>query len=211
MELSSNIRTSQYEFPTHLLDMLREPLESGQVAVSRAAHKVIYPARFQLVGAMNPCPCGYRGHPSGRCRCTQPQLERYTRRLSGPFLDRIDLQWELPSLSAEELMAESPGESSGAVRERVITAQERQQERQGMTNEGLGSDALHRVAPLSDQAKKLLLRATDHYELSVRAVHRVWRVARTIADLGAEDGVSESAIAEALQYRTGFGKFTLSQ
>ncbi|WP_298156494.1 YifB family Mg chelatase-like AAA ATPase [Ferrovum sp.] len=198
------------EFPTHLLDMLREPLESGQVAVSRAAHKVIYPARFQLVGAMNPCPCGYRGHPAGRCRCTQPQLERYTRRLSGPFLDRIDLQWELPSLTAEELMAESQGESSKIVRQRVISAQERQQERQGMTNESLGSDALHRVAPLSAQARKLLLRAADHYELSVRAVHRVWRVARTIADLGTEESVSESAIAEALHYRTGFRKLDSS-
>ncbi|NDU92453.1 MAG: ATP-binding protein [Ferrovum sp.] len=183
--------------------MLREPLETGQVAVSRAAYKVIYPAQFQLVGAMNPCPCGYFGHSSGRCRCTLQQRERYGRRLSGPFLDRIDLQWELPSLSPSELMEEVATESSHAVQQRVMAAQSRQWSRQGSNNNSLSGDDLMRFAPLSFSARNLLIQATEGFQLSVRAVHRVWRVARTIADLALQQDVGEDAIAEALRYRGG--------
>ncbi len=192
------------EFPVHLLDMLREPMETGQIAVSRSAYKVVYPAGFQLVGTMNPCPCGYRGHPSLGCRCSPAQLERYLRRLSGPLLDRIDLQVELPSLAGQDWLVQGQSEDSATVRRRVGVAWQRQLQRQGVSNDKLGRQLLQHYAPLTSGASMLIQRATERFELSLRAVHRIWRVARTIADLAGEDVIGESVLAEALCYRTGF-------
>ncbi len=188
----------------HLLDMLREPMETGQIAVSRSAYKVVYPAGFQLVGTMNPCPCGYRGHPSLGCRCSPAQLERYLRRLSGPLLDRIDLQVELPSLAGQDWLVQGQSEDSATVRRRVGVAWQRQLQRQGVSNDKLGRQLLQHYAPLTSGASMLIQRATERFELSLRAVHRIWRVARTIADLAGEDVIGESVLAEALCYRTGF-------
>lgn len=192
------------EFPTRLMDMLREPLEMGRIAVSRAAYKVNYPARFQLVGAMNPCPCGYRGHPTVSCRCSSTQLTRYTQRLSGPLLDRIDLQVCLPSVSSEEWLSPPLAENSAMVRERVIQAWERQQARQGGSNDLLSGAQLLCHGPLTERANTLLAQAASHFNLSLRAVHRVWRVARTIADLAEQGPLDDCAVGEALRYRQGF-------
>ncbi len=192
------------EFPTHLIDMLREPMESGRIAVSRASWKVDYPARFQLVGAMNPCPCGYRGHASRHCRCTQAQWDKYVRRLSGPMLDRIDLQVELPVPEVQDWLNGSSEEDSATVRRRVTAAWLRQVARQGTTNDRLSGRLLMQHAKLTKEAEKLLQHAAEKFSLSVRAIHRVWRVARTIADLSQESAVDAVAVTEALRYRTGF-------
>ena len=189
------------EFDRRVLEALREPLESGRVAVSRAARQAEYPARFQLIAAMNPCACGYLGHFSGRCRCTPDQVARYRGKISGPLLDRIDIQIEVPTLRQEELLSASRGEGSEQVRARVEAARARQTERQGKPNSRLGPRELERVCPAEDAAQALLKQAIARLNLSARAYHRVLKLARTIADLSGHGAIGTAHMAEAIQYR----------
>ena len=191
------------EFDRHVLEVLREPLESGQITVSRAARQVDFPARFQLLAAMNPCPCGYLGDSAGRCRCTPDQVARYRSRLSGPLLDRIDLQVFVPRLESAELTAEHApaAESSATVRERVTRARALQEQRAGKANAALTPKELERDCVLDEATRQLLVAALTRLSLSARAYHRVLKVARTIADLAGVQAVSVAHVAEALRYR----------
>jgi magnesium chelatase family protein len=193
------------EWDRKVLEVLREPLESGKIHISRAARQVTFPARFQFAAAMNPCPCGYLGHPSGKCRCTPDQIARYRGRISGPLLDRIDLQIEVPSLPADALPARhdtaNGGESSKTVRERVARAAARQHARQGKPNAQLQTREVERWCALGTDGEALLKRAFAQLSLSARAYHRILKVARTVADLAAADTLSSSHVAEAIGYR----------
>jgi magnesium chelatase family protein len=189
------------EFDRRVLEVLREPLESGKVAISRAGRQVEFPAAFQLVAAMNPCPCGYLGHRSNRCRCTPDQVSRYRGKLSGPLLDRIDIQVEVPSLLEEELFSQGKGECSAGVRERVEQARRLQLERQGKSNAQLSGVSLDQHCKTSDKGLALLRQAITRLNLSARAHFRVLKLARTIADLEAIPAVEPMHIAEAIQYR----------
>jgi magnesium chelatase family protein len=191
------------EWDRRVLEVLREPLETGKIHISRAARQASFPARFQFVAAMNPCPCGYLGHPSGKCRCTPDQIARYRSRISGPLLDRIDLQIEVPSLPAEDLPASrhGAGESSAAVRTRVAAAATRQRARQGKPNGELQPKEVERYCTPDAQGEALLKAAFARLSLSARAYHRILKVARTIADLAAADTLTASHVAEAIGYR----------
>ena len=191
------------EFDRQVLEVLREPLESGHISIARAALKAEFPARFQLVAAMNPCPCGYLGDAAGRCRCTPEQVRRYRGRLSGPLLDRIDLHVELPPVAHELLLAQehTGAEPSAAVRERVQAAQQRQLARSGCLNARLDPSGLRRHARLTEPQQQFLARAIGTLGLSARATHRVLRIARTCADLAGSDALDMPHLAEALQYR----------
>jgi magnesium chelatase family protein len=194
------------EFQRGVLEALREPLESGYIHVARAARRAEFPARFQLVAAMNPCPCGWLGHSSGKCRCTPDMVARYRARLSGPLLDRIDLMLDVPSVSEAELSTRGEGESSATVRGRVAAARERQLARQGKSNAKLTPDEIDTHCLPGCDGAALLKRAMQQLGLSARAYHRILKVARTIADLAdVQDGVPLAAahIAEAVQYRRG--------
>jgi len=188
------------EFDRRVLEALREPLETGHVTISRAAHRAEFPARFQLIAAMNPCPCGYLGHPSARCRCTPDQIARYRGRLSGPLLDRIDLTVVVPPLTEHELRA-GPGEASVDVRQRVCAARALQQRRQGKPNQRLEAADIDRHCPLDDAAHALLAQAMNRLRLSARAYHRCLKVARTIADLNGREVIAANEVAEAVQFR----------
>ncbi len=195
------------EFNRQVLEALREPLESGRVIIARAARRAEFPARFQLVGAMNPCPCGYAGDPSGRCRCTPDQIHRYRARLSGPLLDRIDLQIEVPRVPLRDLtLAEGTGgEASVTVAQRVRVARDAAVSRAGRPNARLGVRQLEGDCALGTAERILLAQAVERLGLSARAYYRVLRVARTIADLdGYPVAVAGEHLAEALQFR-GFG------
>jgi magnesium chelatase family protein len=191
------------EFDRQVLEVLREPLESGHISIARAALKAEFPARFQLVAAMNPCPCGYLGDAGGRCRCTPEQVRRYRGRLSGPLLDRIDLHVELPPVAHELLLAQehAGAEPSAAVRERVQAAQQRQLARSGCLNARLDPAGLRRHARLTEAQQQFLARAIGTLGLSARATHRVLRIARTCADLAGSEALDLPHLAEALQYR----------
>ena len=189
------------EFNRHVLEVLREPLESGRITISRAARQADFPAAFQLVAAMNPCPCGYLGHYTARCRCTPQAVARYRERISGPLLDRIDLHVEVAALPASDLTSPSRGEASGAVRERVLRARMRQLERQGVANARLAGRAAELHARADARANDFLRRASASMALSARSHHRVLKVARTIADLDGCARVGEAHVAEALRYR----------
>ena len=191
------------EFDRQVLEVLREPLESGHISIARAALKVEFPARFQLVAAMNPCPCGYLGDAAGRCRCTPEQVRRYRGRLSGPLLDRIDLHVELPPVAHELLLAQehAGAEPSAAVRQRVQVAQQRQIARSGCLNARLDAAGLRRHGRLTEPQQQFLARAIATLGLSARATHRVLRIARTCADLAGSDELDMPHLAEALQYR----------
>jgi magnesium chelatase family protein len=189
------------EFNRHVLEVLREPMESGRITISRAARQADFPARFQLVAAMNPCPCGYAGHYTGRCKCGLAGIARYRSRISGPLLDRIDLQLEVPAISPAELQRRARGEASSAVRDRVLAARERQVHRQGVANALLPAGQLERRVGLTAPARALLREAAGSLALSARAHHRVLRVARTIADLAGKNEAGEAHVAEALGYR----------
>lgn len=189
------------EFDRKVLEVLREPLESGKICVSRAARQAEFPARFQLVAAMNPCPCGYLGHPSGKCHCTGEQIQRYRSKISGPVLDRIDIQIDVPALPESELMERSNGESSQSIRDRVEAAYRLQIDRQGKANAALESAELEQHAPLDAAARELLKTAIARLHLSARAYHRILKVARTIADLSGHTAVQSEQIAEAIHYR----------
>ncbi len=189
------------EYDRRVLEVLREPLETGRVCISRAHSQVEYPAAFQLVAAMNPCPCGHLGED--RCRCTPDQVRRYRSRLSGPLLDRIDLHLEVPAVPHRELMGQAaPGESSAQVRRRVMAARARQLHRAGRANARLDAAAVARYCRLDQECQALLCSAAERLHLSARATHRVLKVARTIADLEESDRIAPPHLAEALGYRS---------
>jgi magnesium chelatase family protein len=192
------------ELPRIALEALREPLETGRITISRAARRASFPARFQLVAAMNPCPCGYLGAfaATGRhCRCTPDAVARYQGRLSGPLIDRIDIQVEVPSMRPGELMGEPDGETSATVGARVAAARARQQARQGRSNAELPVAELGRHCALDDASRALLQRAAERLGWSGRGLHRVQKLARTIADLAGSEHIGAAHIAEAMQWR----------
>jgi magnesium chelatase family protein len=192
------------EFDRKVLEVLREPLESGQVTISRAARQEQFPARFQLVAAMNPCPCGYLGDSSGQlCRCSSDQVARYRGRISGPLLDRIDMTIEVPRLPAQALQESgpAPAESSTTVRARVEQCRQRQLTRNGCPNSQLAGRRLDETCSLSAEARQLITRAMDQLGLSARAYHRILRLARTIADLVQSDTIHTAHLSEAIGYR----------
>ena len=189
------------EFDRKVLEMLREPLENGLIHISRASRQATYPARFQLVAAMNPCPCGYLSHPAKSCRCTPESIARYRGKISGPLLDRIDLIIEVPALSAAELTQATPGEPSAAVRERVLAARERQQRRQGKSNALLNVTELDELAAIEPEAKAALSAVLEKLSLSARSYHRILRIARTLADLAGSDTVNQRHVMQAVSFR----------
>jgi magnesium chelatase family protein len=197
------------EFPRHTLEVLREPLESERAVIARAKQSATYPAAFQLVAAMNPCPCGYLGDPSGKCHCTPEAIARYRGRISGPLLDRMDLHIEVPRVPhAELLKANSEGEDSATVRARVLAARTLQLKRSGVANARLHPEQLEAVAQLDGEGRALVQRAMERFHLSARAYHRILRVARSITDLSALQKQEEpatilpiAALHEALGFR----------
>jgi magnesium chelatase family protein len=189
------------EFSRHVLEVLRQPLEEGIVRISRAARTATFPASFMLIGAMNPCPCGFAGDPCRRCRCTPQQVDRYASRLSGPLRDRLDLSVTVSALPPRELHEEAGGEGSAAIRARVVAARGRQLARDGVLNARLEGRLLRRRVQLDTSAGRLLDTAIGKLSLSARGFNRVLRVSRTIADLEASEAVAGEHVAEALQYR----------
>lgn len=189
------------EFNKHVLEVLREPLESGRIVISRAAQQAEFPANFQLIAAMNPCPCGYLGDPSGRCHCSSEQVRRYRAKMSGPLLDRIDLHIEVPNLPRAELRAEPVRESSAEVRQRVVKARQRQVQRYSKPNSALSNRELEQVCRLTQADEQLLDAAIEQLGLSARAWYRILKVARTIADLAANETIKTSHLTEAITYR----------
>lgn len=189
------------EFERRVLEVLREPLETGHITISRATAHADFPARFQFIAAMNPCPCGHLGHASRPCRCTPDQIRRYQSRVSGPLLDRIDLQIEVPAQHHEEMLDGPVGETTEAVRARVIVARERQLARQGKPNGDLGGREIDALCPLEAAARELLRAAMHKLAWSARAYFRVLKVARTVADLDGTDTLAVRHVAEAIQYR----------
>ena len=198
------------EFPRAALEALREPLETGHVRISRAARNTEFPARFQLIAAMNPCPCGYLGHPTISCKDTPDQIARYQAKLSGPLLDRIDLHVDVPALPAHELLPSSlerqqqhSNESTLDVRKRVFIAYEKAQLRQGCTNQQLQGRQLDTHTALDDACRQFLNKAAARLGWSARSTHRAMKVARTIADLAGATDIAIPHLAEAVQYRRG--------
>jgi magnesium chelatase family protein len=205
------------EFPRNVLEVLRQPLEDGTVTISRASMSLSFPARFMLLAAMNPCPCGYFNDKSRECMCTPPMIQRYVSKVSGPLLDRIDIHIEVPAVQYKELRQGTEGESSEAIRERVLLARERQRARFGQAGEAPATTKRHRpvfanaqmttqqirlFCELSSDAERLLERAMQQQGLSARAHDRILKVARTIADLEGAQDVAVKHLAEAIQYRT---------
>jgi len=189
------------EFDRGVLEVLREPLESGRITISRAARQADFPAEFQLIAAMNPCPCGYLGHYTNKCRCTPDQVARYRGRISGPLLDRIDLQIEVPAVPQLELVKAGGGETSEAVQARAEAAYQRQHARQGKPNAKLEVKEIDALCHPDAAGETLLKNAIAKMGLSARAYHRVLKVARTIADLAGQERIASAHIAEAIQYR----------
>ena len=191
------------EFDRRVLEVLREPLESGSITISRAARQAEFPARFQLVAAMNPCPCGYLGHHSGRCHCTSEQVLRYRNKISGPLLDRIDIHVEVPSIPQGVLRNShgESGETSEQVRKRVEASRVAQMQRNGKCNAQLNNRQVEQVCKLSEADFQLLDQAIDKFGLSARAYHRILKVARTIADLANCESIQTKHLTEALGYR----------
>ena len=193
------------EFRSDALEVLRQPIEDGEVTVSRVAGTVTFPSRFMLVCAMNPCKCGWYGHPSGRCRCSENDVRRYHSRISGPLLDRIDIIVEVPALEYEELKSRSGAESSADIKRRVDAARAVQRRRFGggtMCNAHMDSGGLDRFCALTPECEELMQMAFDAMGLTARSYDRILRVARTVADLDGRENISADDIAEAIQYRT---------
>lgn len=189
------------EFDRKVLEVLREPLESGHITISRAARQADFPANFQLIAAMNPCPCGYLGHHNNKCRCTPDQVSRYKAKISGPLLDRIDLHIEVAALKEDELTQASTSETSASIAARVTSAREKALSRQGKPNNLLNNKDIEQYCTPDNAGLTLLKAAINKLNLSARAYHRILKVARTIADLNADDAIHPSHIAEAIQYR----------
>jgi magnesium chelatase family protein len=189
------------EFDRSVLEVLREPMESGHITISRAARRADFPAQFQLIAAMNPCPCGYYGHYNGKCRCTPDQISRYRSKISGPLLDRIDIQIEVPAVPQEDLLNKAEGEASTSIQQRVEAARQRQIARQDKANAQLSVTEIDALCTPDKQGVELLQQAISRLNLSARAYHRVLKVARTIADLEDETAIATKHIAEAVQYR----------
>jgi magnesium chelatase family protein len=196
------------EFRRDAIEALRQPLEDGRIVVTRAAGSIAFPARFTLVAAANPCPCGFADDPRRGCRCREDQVLRYRQKLSGPLLDRIDLRLTIPRLTKDELLGASTGERSEIVRARVVDARERQRIRYrelGITcNAHLPGPVARRVTQLAGDAERLLGRAVETMALTGRGFDRIVKVARTVADLDGAEGVAAAHVAEALAYRTAF-------
>ncbi len=189
------------EFDRKVLEVLREPLETGHITISRAARQAEFPARFQLIAAMNPCPCGYLGHHNGKCRCTPDQILRYRGKISGPLLDRIDIQIEVPALPENELMAKASAEPSAAVRDRVARARDKQSARQGKPNAALTPKEIEQFCQLDHAGETLVRQAIARLSLSARAYHRILKLALTLSDLAGADRIEAPHLAEAIQYR----------
>jgi magnesium chelatase family protein len=191
------------EFDRRVLEVLREPLESGRITISRAARQAEFYARFQLIAAMNPCPCGYFGHTSSRCNCSTEQIQRYRTRISGPLMDRIDMHIEVPSVPRKVLCGQKDktAETSRQVRERVQKAREKQTKRTGCCNAVLNNTAIDRHCRLNEQDGRLLEQAMEKLGLSARAYHRILKVARTIADLAGSEKIATPHLTEAISYR----------
>lgn len=188
------------------MESLRQPLEDGKVTIVRASASLTYPCRLMLVAAMNPCPCGYFGHPTRECTCSEAAARKYMARVSGPLLDRIDLHIEVPPVEFEQLASRQPGETSAAIRQRVNAAREIQRRRFAGTaipgNAHIPTGLLDTYCPLSDAARSLLKAAFDKMGLSARAYDRLLKVARTIADLAGSEAIEPIHMAEAVQYRS---------
>ncbi len=193
------------EFPRQVLEVLRQPLEDGEVVISRSKSSVKYPSKFMLLGAMNPCPCGFLGDKVKQCTCTDVQVQRYKSRLSGPLLDRIDLVINVPRLTTEELSNNSEGEPSAKIRERVVMARKIQSERyknEGiLTNSELNTNQIKKYCKLDEQSAQIMKLASQKYQLSGRRYNRVLKIARTIADLAGGENISSEHLTQALQYR----------
>jgi magnesium chelatase family protein len=189
------------EFDRHVLEVLREPLESGRITISRAARRADFRAQFQLVAAMNPCPCGYLGHYNGKCRCTPDKIARYRSKISGPLLDRIDIQIEVPAVPQDILLKQGEGETSSEIQVRVQAARQRALLRQGKPNAQLNVSEIDSLCGVDEQGAALLQQAISRLNLSARAYHRILKVARTIADLADSENILTAHIAEAVQYR----------
>jgi len=194
------------EFPRNVLEVLRQPLEDGEIVISRAKHSIKYPAKFMLLGAMNPCPCGYLGDKQKQCTCSDFQINRYQSRLSGPLLDRIDLQVEVPRLTSEELLnTKQTTETSEDIRKRVIKARKIQAERYKndgiLTNSELTSKLIRKYCQIDKASAELLKMAVVKYQLSGRRYDRVLKLARTIADLDNSENIQQTHLMQALQYR----------
>ncbi|MGE8595774.1 MAG: YifB family Mg chelatase-like AAA ATPase, partial [Acinetobacter faecalis] len=190
------------EFDRKVLEVLRQPLEAKEIVISRASRQITFPANFQLIAAMNPCPCGYAFNQDVRCQCSADAIKRYQNRISGPLLDRIDLHIDVPPLQASELQDTKPVEDSETVRLRVIAAYNFQIERQNCLNMALSPKELEKYATLDIQASKIIELAQQRLNLSARAYHRVLRVARTIADLAQSENIQSTHLTEALSYRS---------
>ena len=189
------------EFDRRVLEVLREPLESGRIHISRAARQAEFPARFQLIAAMNPCPCGYLGHPANKCRCTPDIVARYQDKISGPLLDRIDMQVLVGALPHAELLEQAGGEPSAAIAARVEHAFTVQLERQGKANHALAISEIEQHCRPDAAADELLRSVMTRLNWSARAYHRVLKVARTVADLDSAARIGQAHVAEAIGYR----------
>lgn len=189
------------EFDRHVLEVLREPMESGRITISRAARRADFKAQFQLIAAMNPCPCGYLGHFNGKCRCTPDKIARYRNKISGPLLDRIDIQIEVPAVPQDSLLKQSDGEPSSEIQIRVEAARQRALKRQGKPNAQLSVSEIDAFCAPDEKGAALLQQAITRLSLSARAYHRVLKLARTIADLAGNENILTAHIAEAVQYR----------
>ncbi len=195
------------EFNRHCLESLREPLESGKITLARANHHREYPAQFQLIAAMNPCPCGHHGNPAGNCRCTSDQIQRYRLRISGPLLDRIDLQLKILPIKKQALFqkADPNSETSASIAKRVLAARQKQYQRQEKLNAHLSTKEIEHHCALSEDLQNFFIQVLDKLQLSNRGIHRVLKVARTIADLDHSEDIQENHIAESFSYRISWG------